>query len=85
MVLIEDPVSSKYGHTYEKAEIERWVNDHHRCPMTNQPLELTDLFPNFTVKAAIAEYKKIHSAQNVAVSEVKQVAEPMKKEAGPKG
>jgi hypothetical protein len=23
--LIEDPVSSKYGHIYEKTEIERWV------------------------------------------------------------
>jgi hypothetical protein len=33
--LIEEPVSSKYGHIYEKAEIERWVSKFHTCPMTN--------------------------------------------------
>ena len=33
--LIEEPVSSKYGHLYEKAEIERWVNKYHTCPMTS--------------------------------------------------
>jgi len=43
--LIEDPVGSKYGHVYEKKEIERWVEKYHTCPMTNQPLELSELFP----------------------------------------
>jgi len=57
--LIVEPVSSKYGHLYEKAEIERWVNKYKTCPMTNQPLELSDLYPQFAVKAAIAEYKKL--------------------------
>ena len=33
--LMVEPVSSKYGHTYEKAAIERWVAKYHTCPMTN--------------------------------------------------
>ena len=57
--LIEDPVSSKYGHIYEKSEITRWVTKYKKCPMTSQPLQLSELFPNFAVRDAIAEYKRL--------------------------
>ena len=59
--LMQEPVSSKYGHLYEKLEIERWVNKYHTCPMTNQPLEINELFPQYSVKAAIQEYKKLQA------------------------
>lgn len=43
--LINDPVSTPYGHMYEKAEIEKWVKMSGECPMTRQPLKVEDLMP----------------------------------------
>ena len=54
--MIEEPVVSKFGHLYEKREIERWINKYHSCPMTDQVLELTDLYPQLAAKAAIQEF-----------------------------
>ncbi len=57
--LINEPVSSKYGHLFEKAAIEQWVTKNHTCPMTNNPLELSDLYPQYAVKEAITQFKKL--------------------------
>ena len=35
---MEDPVVSKYGHTYEREFIEKALNKKSKCPMTNQRL-----------------------------------------------
>ena len=59
--LIEDPVSTIYGHLYERKEIERWVCINAACPLTAAPLTLKDLFPQPSVKEAIAQYKKVLS------------------------
>jgi len=49
-------VTSKYGHLFEKAAIYEWIAKNHTCPMTNEPLEVSDLFENFAVKAAIQQF-----------------------------
>ena len=52
--LIEEPMTSKFGHLYEKREIERWIQKYHTCPMTNQPLDLADIQPAPEVKQALS-------------------------------
>eukprot|EP01122_Echinamoeba_exundans_P016516 TRINITY_DN8396_c0_g1_i1.p1 TRINITY_DN8396_c0_g1~~TRINITY_DN8396_c0_g1_i1.p1 ORF type:complete len:284 (+),score=54.47 TRINITY_DN8396_c0_g1_i1:366-1217(+) len=52
--VIQDPVVSKYGHSFEKWAISEWIEEHKCCPLTNQPLELAELFPNLHLKACIA-------------------------------
>ena len=53
-----DPVMTKYGHLFEKSAIEDWVKKHKKCPLTDQPLTLQEIFPAFAVKGAIMEYQK---------------------------
>jgi hypothetical protein len=44
---------SKYGHSFEKWAIMEWIEEHKCCPLTNQPLESTELFPNLNLKSCI--------------------------------
>ena len=62
-------MSSKYGHLYEKAEIERWINKYHTCPMTDQTLELDDIFPQYAAKLAIDEYMKLKDCIQMVIEE----------------
>ena len=57
--MIEEPVTSKFDHLYEKCEIERWIHKYHTCPMTNNPLEITDIKPAHEVKQALREVKQM--------------------------
>ena len=41
--LIREPISTPYGHMYEKEEIEKWVKITGECPITKQPLQQKDL------------------------------------------
>jgi pre-mRNA-processing factor 19 len=43
--LISEPVSSIYGHLFERKEIERYVSLHKKCPITGKPLRTEDLVP----------------------------------------
>jgi len=56
--IFKNPVTTKYGHTYEKAQIEEWVNRNHNDPLTKQPLTLQDLFPNIAIRKACEEFKQ---------------------------
>ncbi len=60
--IIKEPVSSKFGHLYEKEAIEDWISKHHTCPLTNQKLELNELFPQYAVKTAIQQYIKLNES-----------------------
>lgn len=68
--LIKDPVTSKYGHLFEKAAIYEWIAKNHSCPMTNKPLEVTDLFENFAVKAAIQQFIQLNDSINAGTIKV---------------
>ena len=54
--LMEDPVISKYGHSYERSAIERLV-DEHGHDVYRQQLSRADLFPNRNLHEAIQYYK----------------------------
>ncbi|XP_058005770.1 U-box domain-containing protein 3-like isoform X2 [Hevea brasiliensis] len=55
--LMLDPVIVASGQTYERTSIQKWL-DHglNICPKTRQTLAHTNLIPNYTVKAMIANW-----------------------------
>ncbi|XP_074577894.1 U-box domain-containing protein 4-like [Curcuma longa] len=55
--LMSDPVIVASGQTYERAFIRKWLDDGFNvCPRTHQTLGHTNLIPNYTVKALIANW-----------------------------
>lgn len=55
--LMTDPVIVSSGQTYERAFIKKWIDlGLTVCPKTRQPLAHTNLIPNYTVKALIANW-----------------------------
>ena len=48
-----DPVMAADGHTYERAYIERWLQDHDTSPKTNLPLDHKTLVPNYALRSMV--------------------------------
>ena len=55
--LMVDPVICMDGHTYERAEIEKWLAQHDTSPKTNLALPSKTLIPNHAIKAQICELR----------------------------
>ncbi|CAF1130317.1 unnamed protein product [Didymodactylos carnosus] len=56
--LFIDPVVCADGFTYERTEIQRWLNGGQtRSPMTNMELSNTNLVPNLVLKSALDELR----------------------------
>lgn len=51
-----DPVICADGHTYERSQIELWLQTNNTSPKTNLPLQNKTLIPNLALKAAIAAF-----------------------------
>ena len=60
---MEDPVITKYGHSYERKEIENWIDKAGNDPLTKKPLTKNDIFPNYQLKNLIEEYKKMKKSK----------------------
>ncbi|OMJ71947.1 hypothetical protein SteCoe_29710 [Stentor coeruleus] len=56
--LMTDPVMTPYGHCFQRKNIEAWLSNHKTCPLTNNPLEISQLVPCYTVKAIVEEHIK---------------------------
>lgn len=54
--VMEDPVTTMDGHTYERTEIASWLEANDVSPVTGAPLVDKTLIPNHNLKKAIAEY-----------------------------
>lgn len=54
--VMHDPVSTKRGHSYERATIEQHLATSGTDPLTREPLSKSDLRPNLALKAACAEF-----------------------------
>ncbi|PSR94875.1 U-box domain-containing protein [Actinidia chinensis var. chinensis] len=55
--LMFDPVIVASGQTYDRASIQKWLdNGLYICPKSRQMLSHTNLIPNYTVKALIANW-----------------------------
>ena len=52
-----DPVIAADGHTYERAAIAAWLQQHHTSPVTGAPLPHPRLVPNLLIKNAIANQR----------------------------
>jgi FtsZ-binding cell division protein ZapB len=50
---LKHPVTSIYGHTYERDQIHQWLEKEETCPITRKPLQADQLFPNFILKDII--------------------------------
>ena len=57
-MMMEDPVITPYGTTYEKIAILNWIFLHKNDYLTQKPLTEDMLVPNYILKSAIKEYKE---------------------------
>ena len=67
MDLMSDPVMSKYGHSYERSAIFKWIargND--TCPMSRRPLRLSDLITNHALRCKIRRWQ-LENQENITV------------------
>ena len=56
--IMENPVVTCDGYSYEKSSIIRWFTIKRTNPITNQLLENTNLIPNHTLKSIIIDFKE---------------------------
>ncbi|KAL8171209.1 hypothetical protein V2J09_023013 [Rumex salicifolius] len=62
--LMTDPVIVASGQTYERAYIRKWLDlGLNVCPKTRQTLGHTNLIPNYTVKALIANWCELNNVK----------------------
>jgi len=58
--LMEDPVTTADGHTYERREIFRWLCLHNTSPLTGAPLPNKSLTPAISLRQLIATFRVEH-------------------------
>ena len=61
--IMEDPVITPSGITYDRKSIERWLLNKGVDPISKRPLRRDQLIPNRALKDSILEYKKKHHIQ----------------------
>ena len=59
--LFKDPVVSRFGHSFEREDIETWLLKKSTCPVTNQSMTIADLSPN----RALADVANAFRAQQL--------------------
>ncbi|CAJ1960540.1 unnamed protein product [Sphenostylis stenocarpa] len=75
--LMTDPVIVASGQTYERAFIKNWIDlGLTVCPKTRQTLAHTNLIPNYTVKALIANWCESNNVQLVDPSKSTNLNQP---------
>lgn len=58
--LMDDPVVASDGHSYQRVAIEAWLDAHDTSPKTNVAMDKR-LYPNFSLRAQIDEWKRVHA------------------------
>ena len=56
--LMDDPVMTREGITYDRKNIENWLKDNDECPLTKNKLNVNDLVRNIALKQAIEIFKR---------------------------
>eukprot|EP00802_Teleaulax_amphioxeia_P020772 Tamp_21072.p1 GENE.Tamp_21072~~Tamp_21072.p1 ORF type:complete len:329 (+),score=62.23 Tamp_21072:44-988(+) len=59
MEIMTDPVFAADGHTYEKVEMERWLQTHETSPLTNEKLPHKHLAPNHNLRGQIQQFQDL--------------------------
>ncbi|KAJ8603096.1 hypothetical protein CTAYLR_006682 [Chrysophaeum taylorii] len=57
--LLQDPVTCSDGHTYERRAIAHWLVAHDTSPKTGLPLDSKHLVPNYAIRSAIDEHRRL--------------------------
>jgi len=60
--LFKDPVVSRFGHSFEREHIEKWLKNKSKCPLTNQYMTIAHLTPNRAL-ADVVEAFRAHQAE----------------------
>jgi serine/threonine protein kinase len=60
MELMQDPVIAADGSSYERANIEQWLQEHDTSPVTNEPLTHKNLVPNRNLRGSIEDWQRMH-------------------------
>jgi hypothetical protein len=58
--IMDDPVFTADGHTYERTAIALWLTKEDTSPLTGATLKTTELISNFTVRSLIRAFKEKH-------------------------
>ena len=66
--LMNDPVSTPEGISYDRPFIEKWLQTNQTCPITRSPLRANQLIPNIALRNTIQDYLKSQAPTSVPVS-----------------
>ena len=69
--IMQDPVVTSDGNTYEREYIESWLLFHDKSPMTNETLPHKNLTPNIALKTLITDFKENESKYTPLESSIK--------------
>lgn len=58
--VMEDPLMTKEGHSYERSAILKWVSENNTSPLTREPLTMSQLIRNHALKSEIESWRKFH-------------------------
>jgi len=72
--IMEDPVVTRYGDTFDKKHLLNWLNKNELCPLSRRPININELIPNKNLKDCIERYRKLN-----LLPEKKEVNEENKK------
>lgn len=67
--IMTDPVFCSDGHTYERAAIESWLQNHESSPTTNADLANKTLVANHTLRNQLEQWKKVQQARGIGEAE----------------
>ncbi len=62
---MNNPVSDSFGHSYEKAAIKCWLDEHDTSPVTGEVLPNKTLTLNYTLWNMIEEWNSLHPTPTV--------------------
>ena len=62
--IMKDPVMTRLGHSFERNELFLWLQKNQVCPLTRNPLKLSDIITNKALAGKIREWKK-QNGQNI--------------------
>ena len=74
--LMDDHVVAADGHTYNRADIEKWLEEHDTSPLNHEPLESKALFPNMDKRHAQSARRCVEWFNAMATAEEKAQLRP---------
>lgn len=72
--LFKDPVLAADGHSYERKDIKKWLEQNNRSPMTNDELAHDHLTPNHRLRSRCTEWRELHTTEAGLIAQLKQVS-----------